>query len=279
MPPDPNDNLQQARTGRRIEVPVTFFSVDRDVEGLLHASSDEVALVLVDTWTSLDPERGEAPSDLLRCMRHCLDTCRANGVTIIHAPNHPVVDRYPQYHAIRDVVAAQSINGPGCSESQPHLNWPGSDNPLAKAAHRLRHEARAAMQEDLRRAWNDRDISRFLRPLDGEFVLCSHDEFRYVLWKRGITLLLYMGVSLAECMQHRDTGISALAGTDSSRSAFTIVVLADCSAAGPSHTLDAQTMSTAMLDFLSRKAAFVSQSTALRFSEESQPLVNEIGTG
>lgn len=266
MPPDPNDNLRQARTGKRIELPVTFFSIDRDVEGLLHASSDEVALVLVDTWTSLDPEEGEAPSDLLRSMRHCLETCRANGVTIIHAPNHPVVDRYPQYHAIRETVAAQSIDASGCPERQPYLNWPEPDNPMAKAAHRLRQEARSAMQADLQRAWNDRDISRFLRPRDNEFVLCSHDEFRYVLWKRGIRLLLYMGVSLAECMQHRDTGISALAGTDSTRSAFTIVVLADCSAAGPSHTLDAQTMSTAMLDFLKRKMAFASQSTALRFT-------------
>jgi len=110
-----------------------------------------------------------------------------------------------------------------------------------------------------------RDISRFLKPLEDEFVLASHHEFRYVLWKRKVKLLLYVGGALNECMQHRDTGINRLAGSDNPRTAFTIVVLEDCSSSKRTPRSDPEEISQAMLDYFMCKIAFVSNSKDVAF--------------
>jgi hypothetical protein len=92
-------------------------------------------------------------------------------------------------------------------------------------------------------------------------------EFRYVLWKENINLLLYIGGALNECMQHRDTGINSLAGIDTRRVPITIVVLADCSSAMGSPKVDAETTAEMMLEYFKYKIAFVASSKDLRFGK------------
>jgi hypothetical protein len=89
-------------------------------------------------------------------------------------------------------------------------------------------------------------------------------EFRYVLWKERIKLLLYLGGALNECMQHRDTGINILAGTDSRRTPFTIVILEDCSTAMGSPEISSKMAAKVMLDYFKFKIAFTTNSKQLR---------------
>ena len=112
----------------------------------------------------------------------------------------------------------------------------------------------------------ERDLSRCLLPLQKEYVLASHDEFRYVLWKKGIKLLLYAGGALNECLQHRDTAINFLAGMDSRRTGFTIVVLEDCSYSKSTPKLGAHDMALAMFEYFKCKITFTANSKDIIFS-------------
>lgn len=91
------------------------------------------------------------------------------------------------------------------------------------------------------------------------------NEFCYVLWQHKIKLLLYAGGALNECMQHRDTAINFLAGSDSRRTGFTIVVLEDCSYAKSTPRLSEPDMAHAMLEYFKCKIAFAGNSKAISF--------------
>lgn len=254
----------------QVKIPVTYYPpanlghLDSDVEGVFEVSSDEIALVLVDTWNSGDPEEGQEPSQSLKDTQAFLNTCRKHKVTIIHAPNHPVVDKYPQYHTIKETVQNYMANYPAKSETPPHLDWPPRDNNVQTQAKTLRTNPPDIAQKNTQRM-KKRDISRFLLPLENEYVLATHDEFRYVLWKKGIKLLLYVGGALNECMQHRDTGINFLMGMDSRQTPFTIVVLEDCSSAKPTPKLGERDMAHAMLEYFKCKITFVGNSKQITF--------------
>jgi nicotinamidase-related amidase len=251
---------QSRRSGGHIRVPVVCEVNREDRAGEFGCPVEEVALVLVDTWNGGDPKEGEAPRSHLLSTQMLLNRCRENGVTIIHAPNHPVVDRYPQYREISEEVRA-FVEGQSSSDgTPPHLSWPPLDNDVLASALEIRKTGQGSQSK--------RDISRLLTPLESEYVLASHDEFRYVLWKRGVKLLLYAGGALNECMQHRDTGINLLIGSDGPRTGFTVVVLEDCSTATTSPRLNSQEMAIAMLEYFKRKIAFVGRSDEITFDHE-----------
>lgn len=223
----------------------------------------EVALVLVDTWGG--PDEPDEPDTIRRNQKGLLEECRKHGVTVIHAPNHPVVDKYAQYHHLRAEVesfVAQFRVAP--QNPPPFLDWPLPNNKTWLQAQRIRSAGTAAAYE--LHPTSERDISRHLTPLSDEYVLSSHMEFRYVLWRERIKLLLYAGGALNECMQHRDTGINSLAGIDSTRVPITIVVLEDCSSAMASPKVDSDTHAEVMLDYFKFKIAFVANSEDLRFT-------------
>lgn len=225
----------------------------------------ETALILVDTWNNADPKEGEEPTEFLKNVQNILQRSRQYGITVIHAPNQPVVDKYPQYHPLKGVVAAAMMDYPHQFVRPPFLKWP-PDNNIYTQASELRQKGReqgSVAQLSL----EERAISRLLRPLEHEYVLATHEELRYVLWKKGINVLLYVGGALNECMLHRDTGINLLNGSDRDLSKFTIVVLEDCSEAIPALGLDVETTKRVMLDYYMRKIAFVANSKELTFEK------------
>lgn len=249
-----------------LKIPVVYYppaglkNLKKDAEGVFEVPSHEVALVLVDTWNGDDPEEGDEPPQYLKDAQAFLHACRAHGVSVIHAPNHPVVDKYSQYHKIKETVQDFMKDYPTKSETPPFLSWPPQDSDVYRQARQLR-----TAQPSAKHRMPERDISCFLTPLEDEFVLESYDEFRYVLWKQGVKLLLYVGGALNECMQHRDTGINRLAGMDRQRTAFTIVVLGDCSYAKVTPGLDVQVMAQAMLEYFKCKITFVAHSKDVVF--------------
>jgi hypothetical protein len=161
------------------------------------------------------------------------------------------------------VVSAAMLDYPHQFVKPPFLKWP-PDNKLYIQTLELRQEGRAMSAQI---SPKERDISKLLKPLEHEYVLATHNEFRYVLWKKGITVLLYVGGALNECMLHRDTGINLLAGSERDRSKFTIVVLEDCSAAMPALGLDVEITKKIILDYYMRKIAFVANSKELTFEK------------
>jgi len=237
------------------------------VEGAFELPTSEIALVLVDTWNSGDPDEEQAPSQYLKDIQSCLHQCRAHDITIIHAPNHPVVGKYPQYHAIQNTVQEFLKDYPSETSMPPFLDWPPKDNNIRAQARKMRTDALAGEYTATHKV-KERDISRFLLPLEHEYVLATHDEFRYVLWKHKIKLLLYVGGALNECMQHRDTGLNLLAGVDSRTTGFTIVVLEDCSSAKPTPGLNAPDMAHAMLEYFKCKITFVGNSKEIAFAQQ-----------
>ena len=243
-----------------MKIPVSFSAQSKDCAGHLEADVENTALVMVDTWNWHDPEDGGEPPDyLLNAQKH-LNACRKQGMTIIHAPNWPVADRYAQHEAIEKEADAFR------TDAQPpeHMVWPPRGNPVQKQAAALRSQY-ALSDSDREEMQARRAISRYLLPEDGEYVISYHNTFRYVLWKRNIQLLFYVGGALNECMLHRDTSLNRIVGSDSGKSWFTVVVLEDCVYAMPSDTRSDEENKAAMLDYYRRKIAFTAKSSEIQF--------------
>ena len=239
-------------------------------ETVINVPSPEVALILVDTWNTHDPPVGGEPSELIKRTKDFLEKCRKNGVTIIYAPNRPVVDKYPQYKQLKmeviDFLRKDSLSSRfshlkdrrmGDYRKKVIYRWPPSD--IYKKYNDIRKEGRAAAYEVY--PGSQRDISRFLEPREDEIVLLKSDELRYVLWLRKIKVLLYVGGASNECMLHRDTGINRLSGIDPETSNYVIAVMADCTSTIPSPCSEDDTVDRVMMDYMMRKIAFVGDST------------------
>lgn len=234
-----------------MRIPVKYSVRGKDCSGVLDAGVEQTALVLVDMWNWDDPEEGEKAPDYLVNTQTCLAACRAKGMRIIHAPNWPLTDRYPQYQAIEEEAEPYAPK----TDIPDHMAWPPRDcstqvqEQALRNAHDMRESERQAM-------FDKRRISRYALPEEGELVIGSHNAFRYALWKRGITLLVYAGGALNECMLHRDTTLNRIAGSDHTRSNFTVVVLEDCVYAMPSGDRSREENVEAMLNYYRRKIAF-----------------------
>ena len=242
-----------------MQIPVRFSAAGKDKTGALDVPVSEVALVLVDMWNWHDPDDDSDPPEYLMNAQHCLDTCRNAGVTVVHAPNWPVTHRYGQHNAIE--AEAEPLRDR--HDPPEHMQWPPRDSPTRQQASALR-DAYALSEDDRKAMMDKRTISRYLLPRDDELVISTHNAFRYALWKRGITLLLYVGGALNECMLHRDTSLNYIVGSDSRRTGFTVVVLEDCVYAMPSDSYTDEEMKLAMLDYYRRKIAFTAVSTDLK---------------
>jgi hypothetical protein len=245
----------------------------------VQVNPDEVALILVDLWDSGTPVKEEDLDPRIVNIRDLLQQCRAFGVTVIHAPNHPVVDQYPQYHtlkfevrrflagedrptrAVRRIVS--TLGEAAAAPRKTIYDWPPPE--LYKQYWDIRNDGR--YRERQLKKTQPKAISRHLSPLPDEFVLATSDELRYVLWLRGIKVLLYVGGAANECLLQRDTGINALAGTDGARSNYVIVVLSDCLFWMRGTQPDDE---SALLDYLMWKIAFVSESRKIEWKSEPE---------
>lgn len=220
------------------------------------------ALVLVDVWNNGDPPQGQPPSVELANIITLVRRAREAGLLVIHAPNFPVVERYDQYHTLaRETELFYEQQGTDIVQTDPYQQF-DPDHTVYDRFRTMRSEHRAKAHNPSEPA---RDISRFVQPLPTEPVVATYAQFRYLLHREGITTLFYTGGALNECMLMRDTGINVLAGMDTRRLPFTIVVLRDCSTALSSPRHDAAMTKDVMLDFYMRKIAFVGQASDLNF--------------
>jgi len=225
-----------------------------------------VALVLVDFWGTGTEKDLLYVDELQRNIGELLRMCREHGVTIIHAPNKPGIDSYPQYHQLRARVREAMQEYPR-QKNPEFMAWPPYDNPLS------RH-----MREVRARGWPDnlpRKIHYLAKPITDEYVAYTHEEFRYALWETETCFVMYAGYGLNNCILHRPTGINALAGTDSVheetycsfyRVPISIGIVKDCTLAGaiPGHS--PEEARTSILEYLKVRLAYEIDSKAITFS-------------
>jgi hypothetical protein len=251
-----------ANGGERVKIQLSFSARGQDHSGELEVPVNETALVLVDMWNWHDPEDESAPPDYLLKAQAFLAASREQGMMIMHAPNWPVADRYPQYDAIEEEADAHKpkpkVDLPG------HMEWPPRDNFVKTQAMALRNQFQYT-EADRQAMMDKRTISRYVTPLENEYIISTHNTFRYALWKQKIKLLIYVGGALNECMLHRDTSLNRIVGSDSGSSSLTAVVLEDCVYAMPSERRSAEENVISMLDYYRRKIAFTAKSETVTF--------------
>lgn len=224
-------------------------------------STENVGLILIDTWGSKNED--SIPNGRVKRQKLFLQRARNSNVTIIHAPNKPVVDKYPQYHRIKKIVLDSLHNYKNPKILPVFLEYPSYENEIYLQQKLIRKSNKAPVYELF--PTTDRDISIHLKPEDDEYVVESYKELRYVIWRHQLKLLVYMGGATNECMLHRDTGINRFAGIDKERFPISIVVLEDCSEAGGSTMLNDNLFSIAMFEYLKQKISFISKSVNIEF--------------
>ncbi|HJZ12443.1 MAG TPA: hypothetical protein VJ521_09850, partial [Acidobacteriota bacterium] len=100
-------------------------------------------------------------------------------------------------------------------------------------------------------------------PREDEFVVASHNEFRYVLWKKQVKLLLYAGGATNECLLARPTGVFSVTIRHDEPTGFTVAVVEDCTIPSPGVNADGATVKKTMMDFFER-LAFVTRLQKLK---------------
>jgi hypothetical protein len=141
------------------------------------------------------------------------------------------------------------------------MDWPGS-NDLYSEVMRGRDRGKGLFYNLF--PLEDREISRYLKPREDEFVVASYEELRFVLEMQRIKVLIYGGKGLNACMLTRPTGINSFALSDRRKALFVIIVLEDCSFASGSPAVNSEATKQVMLDYLMNNGVFASDSKRIR---------------
>lgn len=259
----------------------------------LELPTSETALIIIDAWNHRDPTDPDAePPHPIPNIRTALQAARANGMVIMHAPNRPVVDQYPQYLALNSMLTSWTQ-----TSFRPHLAWPHWGTATYNSIKDIRDKARSVVQTEVwyqdminaaahpKAGWRSAesyresagwwkhcpaststlDISRYLLPLPGEYVVRSHEELRWVLWRHQIRAIFYTGGSLNECIFQRPTGINSIAGTDEARLPIIPVILGDCVETMETTRNSAEANELALLEYFRLKTGYTTKLTDLGF--------------
>lgn len=226
--------------------------------GRIEIKSHQIALVMIDCRQIAEgsqlPEYSENIITMLR-------ECRKYGVTIIHSPNSPTIEKYPQYHDLKREIALFKEKSmveklisriADLDRKESVRTWTA-----ARFHSSVYDSVRGPVLDRLRLISSNtsQDILDQLKPEKDEYVLESLEELFYVLWRRDIKLLFYVGVASNVCMLYRPTGALNLAGSN-----YVAVMLGDCSmpAIGPGD--DRQTVRKIIEDFWMSKVGYVASS-------------------
>jgi hypothetical protein len=228
----------------------------------------------------------------MKRVQEALHWARENNVLVIHAPNFPVVQKYNNYFLLKKEISkylSKNNLSPYKNDiaDREYFAWPPYHHDLKKQAIAIRAHHDKIVERSTSSSENgfisqsisdkDLDISRFLTPIDNEYVVESYEEFRYVLWKEKIFVLLYGGGALNICMLQRETGINRLAGITSQRKGFLIVLLEDIIHSCPRPPFLPQQITDVMLNYLSISTVHISSIKEIIESSKPSPLPSPQG--
>jgi nicotinamidase-related amidase len=198
------------------------------------------ALVLVDCWAEHFIKSHQAASGriLEEVLAPVVETARAAGITVIHAPSPTYIDAYPQW------VAYASDRDLGYEPGPPPDDWP----PPAFRKKEGEFAAYARIPEPKVREWVT-DPSRYricdaVAPRPGDFVVKTGDQLHRLLKHRKLLHLFYAGFATNMCILYRDYGTRAMA-----QRGYNIILLRDCTT-GIEHaeTVEGQWLTRAAID-------------------------------
>jgi nicotinamidase-related amidase len=186
----------------------------------------QAALVLVDVWNI---DYIESYFQRIRSITRdkiapVLDTARALGMAVIHAPSPEVADRY-------------APAPPQPSPSSPTAAWP----PVEFIPHESSQcrqgeysiygrDAEPRLQAALERFARELDVAPEVRPLEGEPVIHTGQQLHEVLAQRQILHLFYAGFATNWCIMNRDYGV-----VEMSKRGYNIILLRDATTGIETH--------------------------------------------
>ena len=159
---------------------------------------DQTALVLVDLWDthfieSFVERAGEVTRDAVVPV---LETARAAGLTVIHAPSPRVTPSFPEHMA---------RNRPVEQESEP--DWP-------PPAFRNRQGEYEAFRGPRQQPPGVPDVTIGMSPLvdvaDGDYMVETGQQLHELCRDRGLLHLLYAGYATNWCVHHRNYGLRSM---------------------------------------------------------------------
>ncbi len=268
------------------QTPCTDFKIESQVDmitqSILKKASDSiteaktrVALILVDVIGKGDDSDLTSADSTTKSISAFLDKCRKNAVTVVHAPNFPIVEKYQQYHDIRDRVKSDFCADN--SSSPEYMNWPQQTS-LHNNVQNLLKDYHNRITETYTQHLNSAinwDIHKSVQPLASEYVAQSFEELRYILWKEQRDILIFVGGGLRQCLMNRPIGINAFRGVNSNanglyshyyRTKNFICVLEDCIYNMGSEQHSSQVSKEVMLEYLGWNRVFISRSTEISFT-------------
>jgi hypothetical protein len=250
----------------------------------IQVPASQTALILIDTWNSFDPEPGHEPDPYMERLKAGLEWARSQGIAIIHAPNFPAVQKHAAFHSLQAELARylERENLKPFRLDPPagaHFEWPMPGHDLQRQADEIRRRARAVRKlAPLPEGAcgyvtrpippKERDISRFLTPMPGEYVVQSYEELRYVLWKEKTLVLMFGGGALNGCVLQRETGINRLAGVDSQRQGLVIILLEDLLHSATLAPFTEAQINDVMLDYLAWNTVHISSIDEIRHASK-----------
>jgi hypothetical protein len=232
--------------------------------------SSDIALVLIDTWI-VDNENKR--KTVFHNICRLLKIFRQYDVTVIHAPHAPVTKRYPRHAMLLHRIDSfdrefrgilRRYEGETFSHSYPYVMNSRESRPEITLT--PPHRQPGARQKARLRRIPDR-----VAPRPGEFVIETYREMRYILWTRRIGMIVFVGGSINQCLLTRPTGICRFL-----KSPLVLTVLEDCIWNSPSPSVDRESNTQAMLDFLMYNGVYVSALEKMTWNDESGGVVRTV---
>jgi nicotinamidase-related amidase len=166
---------------------------------------DEAALVCLDVWNRTPwaatdtQDRGE---EIVRTkIVPVLETCRAQGMQVVHAPANPVAPKSPNWVDLIDDDEPQ----PAYPKSP---DWPPADFRRKTGRYAMYARPQEPQEEaGAKFSAEERDFHPLVRPVDDEAVIANGEELHRLCAQRDILHLFYVGFHTNACIVIRDYGV------------------------------------------------------------------------
>lgn len=185
--------------------------------------TEETALVLVDCWQDhyLKAHVVRTTQVIRERIQPVVESCRAAGVAVIHAPCRDTATHYPQWVRYAD---DEDLFG---RPPTPEPEWPPEDFRKRTGDYeRFAKPPEPVIKEYYKKDHAKRRIIEDLLPAPDDLVIATGDQLHRLLRHRKILHLLYAGFEANMCMMMRDYGMRAM-----NTRGYNIILLRDCTAA------------------------------------------------
>ena len=163
----------------------------------------QCALVMVDCWSTHVVESHLKRGGLIaeKQILPVLQTFRAAGMTVVHAPAPETAQRYPEFLVHSEVQLPPS----------PQTAWPPTAFLQKEGDYACFAKPAEPVAVEYARTSGPRMILPCLEPVPGDVVIGNGEQLHRVCEERQCLHLFYCGFATNICVEHRDYGMRAMA--------------------------------------------------------------------